>query len=270
MVVYDKTFQLGAGQGESGQASRQYIIIHDTANDDNQGDNSAYNEASYMHNNWQNAYTHAIAGWDKVYIVGEPGYIAYGAGSPANERSPFQIELAHYSDPTKQKQSYANYINAVREYANIFNIPLTLDGAGNGVKSHKWVSDNLWGDHQDPYAYLTRIGISKDQLAKDLANGIGGASESNQSNNNDSTSEINKTPNMEEKEMTYLIFAKDTKRWYITNGIEIRYIKTERVLGNYQNQWLKFNLPVDTMFQGEVDKEFGTGATDPNRDISKG
>ncbi|KSU16328.1 Phage lysin N-acetylmuramoyl-L-alanine amidase [Lactococcus lactis subsp. lactis] len=70
--------------------------------------------------------------------------------------------------------------------------------------------------------------------------------------------------------MTYLIFAKDTKRWYITNGIEIRYIKTTRVLGNYQNQWLKFNLPVDTMFQGEVDKEFGTGATNPNRDISKG
>lgn len=270
MVVYDKTFQLGAGQGASGQASRQYIIIHDTANDDNQGDNSAYNEASYMHNNWQSAYTHAIAGWDKVYIVGEPGYIAYGAGSPANERSPFQIELAHYSDPTKQKQSYANYINAVREYAKIFNIPLTLDGAGNGIKSHKWISDNLWGDHQDPYSYLTRIGISKDQLIKDLANGIGGASKSNQSNNDGSTPANNYTPNMEEKEMTYLIFAKDTKRWYITNGIEIRHIKTTRVLGNYQNQWLKFNLPVDTMFQAEVDKEFGTGATNPNRDISKG
>lgn len=173
MVVYDKTFQLGAGQGASGQASRQYIIIHDTANDNNQGDNSAYNEASFMHNNWQSAYTHAIAGWDKVYIVGEPGYIAYGAGSPANERSPFQIELAHYSDPTKQKQSYANYINAVHEYAKIFNIPLTLDGAGNGIKSHKWVSDNLWGDHQDPYGYLARIGISKAQLAADLANGVG-------------------------------------------------------------------------------------------------
>ncbi len=70
--------------------------------------------------------------------------------------------------------------------------------------------------------------------------------------------------------MNYLIFAKDTKRWYITNGIEIRYIKTGRVLGNYQNQWLKFKLPVDTMFQAEVDKEFGTGATNPNRDISKG
>lgn len=92
----------------------------------------------------------------------------------------------------------------------------------------------------------------------------------NDQTNNDSTYTINYTPNMEEKEMTYLIYAKDTKRWYVTNGIEIRYIKTTRVLGNYQNQWLKFNLPVDTMFQAEVDKEFGTGATNPNRDISKG
>lgn len=173
MVVYDKTYMLGAGQGATGKASNQYIILHDTANDNNQGDNSAVNEASYMHNNWQNAYTHAIAGWDKVYLVGEPSYIAYGAGSPANERSPFQIELSHYSDPTKQKQSYANYINAVREQAKIYGIPLELDGAGNGIKTHKWVSDNLWGDHQDPYAYLARIGISKEQLASDLKNGIG-------------------------------------------------------------------------------------------------
>lgn len=204
MIIYDKTFLLGTGQGSSQKASNQYIVIHDTANDNNQGDNSATNEASYMHNNWQNAYTHAIAGWDKVYLVGEPGYVAYGAGSPANERSPFQIELSHYSDPAKQRSSYINYINAVREQAKVFGIPLTLDGAGNGIKTHKWVSDNLWGDHQDPYSYLTRIGISKDQLAKDLANGIGGASKSNQSNNDDSTPAINYTPNMEDKKMLKL------------------------------------------------------------------
>lgn len=204
MTIYDKTFLLGTGQGSSQKASNQYIVIHDTANDNNQGDNSATNEASYMHNNWQNAYTHAIAGWDKVYLVGEPGYVAYGAGSPANERSPFQIELSHYSDPAKQRSSYINYINAVREQAKVFGIPLTLDGAGNGIKTHKWVSDNLWGDHQDPYSYLTRIGISKDQLAKDLANGIGGASKSNQSNNDDSTPAINYTPNMEDKKMLKL------------------------------------------------------------------
>ncbi|MFD1411527.1 N-acetylmuramoyl-L-alanine amidase [Lapidilactobacillus gannanensis] len=173
MVVYDKTYALGANEGSSARASNQYIILHDTGNANNVGANSAINEASYMKRNWQSAYTHAIAGWDRVYIIGEPGYVAYGAGSPANERSPFQIELARYSDRNLALKAYANWINAAREYAAKYGIPLTLDGAGNGVKTHKWVSDNLWGDHQDPYAYLQSIGISKAQLASDIAHGVG-------------------------------------------------------------------------------------------------
>jgi len=251
MTIYDKTFLLGTGQGSSQKASNQYIVIHDTANDNNQGDNSATNEASYMHNNWQNAYTHAIAGWDKVYLVGEPGYVAYGAGSPANERSPFQIELSHYSDPAKQRSSYINYINAIREQAKVFGIPLTLDGAGNGIKTHKWVSDNLWGDHQDPYSYLTRIGISKDQLAKDLANGIGGASKSNQSNSNDSTSAINKTPNMEEEEM-HFIQTVDTKRIYMINAGMYSWITDPGMWTNYQKAFPK--APVIPLYQAQMEK----------------
>lgn len=173
MVVYDKTYALAANQGSSARASNQYIILHETGNANNVGTNSAANEASYMQRNWQAAYTHAIAGHDRVYIIGEPGYVSYGAGSPANERSPFQIELARYSDHNLALKAYANWINAAREYAAKYGIPLTLDGAGNGVKTHKWVSDNLWGDHQDPYAYLQSIGISAAQLANDIAHGVG-------------------------------------------------------------------------------------------------
>lgn len=173
MVVYDKTYALAANQGSSARASNQYIILHETGNANNVGIKSAINEAIYMKHNWQSAYTHAIAGWDKVYIIGEPGYVSYGAGSPANERSPFQIELARYSDRNLALKAYANWINAAREYAAKYGIPLTLDGAGNGVKTHKWVSDNLWGDHQDPYAYLQSIGISKAQLANDIVHGVG-------------------------------------------------------------------------------------------------
>lgn len=65
----------------------------------------------------------------------------------------------------------------------------------------------------------------------------------------------------------YLINCKDNKRWYLSTGSEIKYIKTTRVLNFYQNG---LKLPVDVMFQAEVDKEFGTGAINPNRDISKG
>lgn len=169
MVVYDKTYALTANQGSPARTSNRYIVLHDTGNANNVGANSAINEARYMKRNWQSAYAHAIAGWDKVYIIGKPGYVAYGAGSPANERSPFQIELARYSDRNLALKAYANWINAAREYAKKYGIPLTLDAPGKGIKSHKWVSDNLWGDHQDPYGYLSSIGITKAQVAADLA-----------------------------------------------------------------------------------------------------
>lgn len=86
-----------------------------------------------------------------------------------------------------------------------------------------------------------------------------GADSSQNSNNNQSGNqgEIN----------MYLINCKDNKRWYLSTGSEIKYIKTPRVLNFYQNG---LKLPVDVMFQEELDNEFGKNATDPNRDVSKG
>lgn len=171
MVKYDYSYALGPGQGDSRVAQNKYLILHDTGNDNNNGVTSAKNEASYMSNNWQNAYTHAVAGHDRIYIIGEPGYVAYGAGN-ANLYSPYQIELSHYADKALALKAYKNWVESSREFAKKYGIPLDLDGAGHGIKSHKWVSDNIWGDHQDPYGYLSSIGITKNQLAKDLKNGF--------------------------------------------------------------------------------------------------
>lgn len=172
MVKYDYTYALASNQGDSRKATAQYIIVHETGNANNTGSNSAKNEAIYMKSHWQSAYTHAIAGHDRVYIIGEPGYVAYGAGTVANGRSPFQIELARYSDHALAIKAYHNYVSAISEYCKKYGISTALDSAGNGVKSHKWVSDNIWGDHQDPYAYLSSIGISKAQFASDLKNSV--------------------------------------------------------------------------------------------------
>ena len=169
MVKIDYTYQLGAREGSSTQASNQYIILHETGNAKNTGSNSALNEAKYMKSHWNSAYTHAIAGHDRVYIIGNPGYVAYGAGSPANGQSPFQIELSRYADKSLALKAYRNWIEISREMAKKYGIPLTLDAPGKGIKSHKWVSDNLWGDHQDPYGYLSSSGIRKAQVAADLA-----------------------------------------------------------------------------------------------------
>lgn len=167
------TYELGANQGASVKASHKYLIVHETGNDNNRGNGSGKNEASYMKGHWQSAYTHAIVDDKGIYIVGTPGYVAYGAGSPANERSPFQVELAHVNSQSRFNASYKRYIWVIRYYAKKYGIPLTLDGSGNGVKSHKWVSDHIWGDHQDPYAYLKKWGISKSRFAKDIKYGIG-------------------------------------------------------------------------------------------------
>lgn len=178
MVKYDNTYALKAGQGSSQVAQKRYIIIHSTANPNATGKN----EASYMSRNFGNAYTHAIADVDVVFKIGEDGYVAWGAGANANGLSPYQIELAEYTDKTKARKAYNNWISAIREYAKKYGIPLELDGVGNGIKSHAWISNNLGGtDHQDPYAYLKSIGISKAQLSADLKNGIGSTSTTTQS-----------------------------------------------------------------------------------------
>lgn len=171
MVNYDRSYQLGNGQGSTRLAVKRIIIAHSTANPDATGKN----EAIYMHGHFGNAYTHAIADIDRVYIIGEPPYIAWGAGVNANPYSPFQIELAEYTDKTKALAAYKNYISAIREYAVKYDIPLNLDdGNTKGIKTHKWVSANYGGtDHQDPYAYLAGIGINQAQFAADIKNGIG-------------------------------------------------------------------------------------------------
>ncbi|NCC17303.1 MAG: hypothetical protein EOM28_13450, partial [Clostridia bacterium] len=68
--------------------------------------------------------------------------------------------------------------------------------------------------------------------------------------------------NEKEIEM-YLIYCTDTKRYYVSNGVSVRYVRSTRMLENYQNKWGKLNLPKDTMLQVELDAEFGPNATKP-------
>lgn len=170
MVTINKEFALGDNQGDSRVAQNMYIILHETANPKSTG----RNEATYMHNNYQNAYTQFIVGDGLVYQVGEPGYVAWGALN-GNPYSPVQIELQHTSDPALFKKNYAIYIELARDMANKYGIPLSLDAGGagtKGIKTHNWITQNYGGDHTDPYGYLASMGVSKAQLASDLSKAI--------------------------------------------------------------------------------------------------
>lgn len=166
-------FRLGANEGDSRRTTNKYIILHETANPTATG----RNEATFMKRNWRNAYTSHIVGDGMVYEVGQKGYMQYGGASyEANISSYAQIELQHTNDKALFEKNYKVYVSLARDLAKEAGIPLTLDTPypQNGIKSHLWLTQNIAGDHTDPYAYLSKMGVSKQKLANDLKNGVDG------------------------------------------------------------------------------------------------
>ena len=167
----DNSYELGANEGSSTPTSNLFVILHETTNI------GAKANASYFKNNWATTQTYVqyvIGDGGKIYQVGADGYEAWGAGSYANTNSPVQIELARTTDKATFKKDYETFVNFARYKAQEFSIPTTLDGYGNGIKTHKWISDNIWGSHTDPVqSYLLPFwGVTQAKLAHDIANGV--------------------------------------------------------------------------------------------------
>jgi len=165
------TYQLAGNQGDMRVAKRNVIIAHDVGNPQTLG----LNNAIFMNRTFNSAYTHFVIDGDTAYKVGTPGFVAWGAGSWANENSPAQIEIDNSYDPVHFAKSYKTYIDLIRDMAKKYGIDLTLDSSNlyAGVKTHAWITANIWGDHMDPYDYLASMGVSKAKFANDIKNGIG-------------------------------------------------------------------------------------------------
>ncbi|MDK1716644.1 peptidoglycan recognition protein family protein [Dellaglioa algida] len=165
------TYQLAGNQGDMRVAKPHVIITHDVGNPKTLG----LNNAIFMNRTFNSAYTHFVIDGNTAYQVGTPGYVAWGAGSWANENSPAQIEIDNSYDPAHFAKSYKTYIDLIRDMAKKYGIDLTLDSSNMyaGVKTHAWVTANIWGDHMDPYDYLARMGVSKAKFANDIKNGTG-------------------------------------------------------------------------------------------------
>ncbi|WP_285005180.1 CHAP domain-containing protein [Lactococcus formosensis] len=74
-------------------------------------------------------------------------------------------------------------------------------------------------------------------------------------NNSGNNSGNNPQPQKGEIEM-YLIYTIDKQNWYVSNGVQCKWVKTERMLKNYQDEYGKLNLRVDKMYSSELYKEF--------------
>lgn len=165
-----RQYELTSSQGSNQRATPKYIILHDVGSRA-----TGQQAASFMQRtaNSNQAYTNFIVGnGGTVYLMKQPGTVSWGAGTTANQNAPVQIELGQTSSAATFRRDYQAYVALARDMAGKYNIPLTLDqgrAGTKGIKIHRWVSQHIWGDHQDPYEYLARFGVTKQELVDDLA-----------------------------------------------------------------------------------------------------
>jgi hypothetical protein len=165
-------YELSSGEGSSQHVTNnKYITLHETTNA------GAKANASFFKNNWSTSQTYVqivIGDGGKIFQVGADGYVAWGAGTEANQNSPVQIELARTNDRETFEKDYAVFVNFAREKAREYGIPCILDESGNGIKTHYWFTQNYWGTHTDPVmSYLLPAwGITQEKLAHDIAHGV--------------------------------------------------------------------------------------------------
>lgn len=169
----DYRYALPAGKGDDETAANNYLILHEVGTE-----SGAATNARYFHDtvDTNEAYvTFVVGDGGKVYQVGRPGQVSWGAGRVANHNAPVQIELGRTYNSGQFWQDYVTYVRVARDMAGKYGIPLTLDAGSagtRGIKSHYWVTKNIWGDHVDPYGYLSRFGVTQAKLAHDLLYGV--------------------------------------------------------------------------------------------------
>ncbi|MSD82908.1 N-acetylmuramidase [Lactobacillus curvatus] len=198
----NNTYQLGVNEGSNQRTNNRLVIAHETGTYA-----PAVNNAAYMKRTWNTnyAYTQYVVGdGGKVYRVGADGYVSWGAGTWGNANAPVQVELARTTNDAQFKVDYAVYVSLLRDSANKFGISTDLD-TGYGIVTHKWITDNVWGDHQDPYGYLASHGITKAQFAQDLKTGL---PENGSGTNTTPINPVKPTPNANEW----------AENWHFTNG----------------------------------------------------
>jgi N-acetylmuramoyl-L-alanine amidase CwlA len=169
-------YNLASSEGSSQLATPRFIIAHSTGTPNGEAWAIARNMKSGI--NTAQTYVHLVIDDHSIYKVGDFGYVAWGAGMPANNLAPIQIELCEFANHRKAMKAYKHYVNWLRWAAKKYGIPLTLDtNSYRGIKTHSWLVQHGLSntDHIDPWQYLPKIGISKAKFQKDLLKGFSGA-----------------------------------------------------------------------------------------------
>lgn len=157
-----------------GVAPYRQVHAHSTGNPTSK----ASGEATYMANKDLNSgfYTHVV-GNGKVYQTAYVGQGAWDVGGEWNNETFAAVELIESHQTYEEfRTDYEIYIQLLRDLATQGGIPVTVDSNSlDGIKTHYYCTNNQpnnYSDHVDPYPYLAKWGISKEQFKKDVESGV--------------------------------------------------------------------------------------------------
>lgn len=162
------------GLPQIGYAPYRQVHAHSTGN----RNSTAQNEADYhMRRPVESGFFSHVVGNGRVMQVGPVNQGAYDVGGGWNYETYAAVELIE-SHSTKEEfmEDYRLYIQLLRDLADEAGLPKTLDSnALEGIKSHEYCTynqPNNFSDHVDPYPYLAKWGISREQFKHDIENGL--------------------------------------------------------------------------------------------------
>src|SRR5699024_12087922 len=86
--------------------------------------------------------TFVVGDGGKVYQVGRPGQVSWGAGRVANHNAPVQIELGRTYNSGQFWQDYVTYVRVARAMAGKYSIPVALERSEERRVGKEWRSQD--------------------------------------------------------------------------------------------------------------------------------
>lgn len=139
---------------------------------------TAQNEADYhMRRPVDSGFFSHVVGNGRVMQVGPVNKGAYDVGGGWNAETYAAVELIESHATLEEfREDYRLYIELLRNLADEAGLPKTLDTDElEGIKTHYYCTynqPNNDSDHVDPYPYLAKWGIGREQFKHDIENGI--------------------------------------------------------------------------------------------------
>ena len=178
------TSRLRTDLPQIGYEPYRQVHAHSTGNPNS----TVYNEADYhMRRPVNSGFFSHVVGNGRVLQTWYTNKGAYDVGGGWNYEGYGHVELIEsHSTMEEFMTDYRLYVELLRNLADEAGIPKTLDSDDlEGIKTHYYCTYHQpynESDHVDPYPYLAKWGISREQFKHDIEYGLGEIKEGWQKN----------------------------------------------------------------------------------------